>query len=429
MPPSIACLRRSRQQSRQGTLALQTSIFIDSLVRLFPGRLCACCRQRCAGAHQPFRRLSDAFRCTYVAARSLLGQTGRMSSRQFLRFAAAFWLLFGLVAGILVWISMIQHGHNIPLLLGYYIAVWLAWLAPTALVGWLARRFPVTPPRPQAVLVHVLAATVIALLHTIYSMSLMLWLRPYDRMTASASELEVGKILLAQIPLGWILYLLVLGAWLALEYSQRYRERAIEAAELQRSLADARLHALELQIQPHFLFNTLNAISGLVRVNRKDEAVSMVAGLADLLRYSLDHAGRQRVPLGEEVEVLKRYLEIQQARFPNRMSFTLIMDDALRQAAVPTLILQPLAENAVRHGIAKIASAGIVEVHVQRTGERLEVRIRNSGTMTSALVEGIGLSNTRERLRTLYGENAHFSLKQSADSVVALLDLPLEILP
>ncbi len=351
-----------------------------------------------------------------------------MSNHLFLWLAAAFWSVFGLVAGFQVWVSMITHGHYIPLLLGFHVAVWLAWILPTALIVWLARRFPVTPPQPVAMLVHFLASTVIGLLHTLYSLSLMLWLQPYDQMTAKAAELQIDTILLAQIPLVWVLYLIVLVAVQALEYSQRYRERAIEAMELQRSLADARLHALELQIQPHFLFNTLNAISGLVRVDRRDEAVIMIAGLADLLRYSLDQAGRQRVPLCEEIEMLKRYLEIQQTRFPDRMSFEITVDESLQQAAVPSLILQPLAENAVRHGINKTSSVGIVHMLAKRSGERLVLQMRSTGKLTDELKEGIGLSNTRERLRALYGVDAHFSLSQSGNDVIALLDFPLTLL-
>lgn len=351
-----------------------------------------------------------------------------MSNRLFLWLAAAFWCVFGLVAGFQVWMSMITHGHYIPLLLGFHLAVWLAWTLPTALIMWLARRFPVTPPQPVAILVHFLAASGIGLLHTLYSLSLMLWLQPYDQMTASVSELQIDTMLLAQMPLVWVLYLVVLVAALARQYSQRDRERAIEAMELQRSLADARLHALELQIQPHFLFNTLNAISALVRVDRKDEAVIMIAGLADLLRYSLDQAGRQRVPLCEEIEMLKRYLEIQQARFPDRMRFEVTVEASLHQAAVPNLILQPLAENAVRHGIAKTSSVGIVQVQAKRSGERLVLQMRSTGSLPGELKEGIGLNNTRERLRALYGVDAHFSLSQSGDEVVALLDFPLTLL-
>ncbi|HZX90848.1 MAG TPA: histidine kinase [Rudaea sp.] len=345
-------------------------------------------------------------------------------ANSFLLFAAAFWSLFGVVAGILVWMSMLTHGHSAPLLLGYHLLVWLAWLGPTYVVVWLARRFPVLPPRPSAIAVHALAATAIALLHSLYGLLLMVWMRPYDRRTATLLDLQVGQILLSQLPLEWILYCLVLGAVLAFEFYRRYHERALLAAQLERSLADARLHALELQLQPHFLFNTLNAIAGLVRNGRKEQAVTMIAGLADLLRYSLDHAGRQRVPLAEEIGMLTRYLEIENARFPDRMSFTISVAEDAERAAVPILILQPLAENAVRHGIARTATVGSIEVDARRDGERLQIRMRNSGCLDVASVDGIGLKNTRERLANLYGGAGHFELSQRDGSVLAVLDLP-----
>jgi hypothetical protein len=345
-------------------------------------------------------------------------------ANSFLPFAAAFWGVFGVVAGILVWLSMLSHGHSPPLLLGYHLLVWLAWLGPTYVIVQLARRFPVLPPRPSAIAVHALAATAIALLHSLYGLVLMLWMRPYDRRTATLPDLQVGQILFSQLPLEWILYCLVLGAVLALEFYRRYHERALLAAQLERSLADARLHALELQLQPHFLFNTLNAIAGLVRNSRKEQAVTMIAGLAELLRYSLDHAGRQRVPLAEEIGMLTRYLEIENARFPDRMSFTIAVAEDANRAAVPILILQPLAENAVRHGIARNGAAGSIEVEASRIGERLQIRMRNSGNLDAASVEGIGLKNTRARLANLYGGAGHFALSQRDGAVLAVLDLP-----
>lgn len=349
-----------------------------------------------------------------------------MITRPFLLAATAFWLLFGLVAGIQVWSSMITHGHNIALLLGFHLAVWFVWLAPTVLIVWLARRIPVSPPRALPCALHFLAATAIGLLHALYSLGLMLWLQPYDAMTASAADIDLAQALLTPLLLEWILYLLVLGAVLAFDYSRRSREQAIEAEGLRRSLVDARLHALELQIQPHFLFNTLNAIAGLVRVGRGEDAICMVAGLGDLLRYSLDHAGRQRVRLGEEVEMLTRYLEIHQARFPDRMSCTLAIAAPLLQAAVPILILQPLVENAVRHGVERLSGAHHIEVQAQRVDDRLQLRVRNRGVLVQPMVEGIGLRNTRERLRTLYGDAARFAIRQDGDHVIAEIDLPFE---
>ena len=347
-----------------------------------------------------------------------------MDSRRFQLLAIAFWTLFGLVVGIQVWISMISHGHEVPWLLLYYLLVWVAWLGPTYVIVWLARRFSVDVPRWSSVTIHVLAANLIAVVHSAYEMGLMVWMRPYDEMTVALSELDFGQVLLSRLPLEWILYCLVLGGVMAFEYYQRYHERALRTAQLERSLADAKLHALELQLQPHFLFNTLNAIAGLVRTNQKDQAVTMVAGLADLLRYSLDHAGRQRVSLAEEMDMLERYLVIEKARFPDRMSFTLALPDDARRAAVPMLVLQPLAENAVRHGIARIAAGGTIHVEAVRLGERLRIRMRNSSRVDTSRVEGIGLKNTRERLATLYGQAATFSLVAVDGDVVAELDLP-----
>jgi two-component system, LytTR family, sensor kinase len=347
-----------------------------------------------------------------------------VSLRRFLPFAVVFWTLFGLLAGIQVWISMITHGHSVPWLLSYYLLVWWAWLGPTLAIVWLARKHPVVPPRRASVAVHALAATAVAVVHSLFEIGLMVWMRPYDRMTAQLSELEVGEILLSRLPMEWILYCLVLGGVLAFEYYQRYHERALQAAQLERSLVDARLHALELQLQPHFLFNTLNAIAGLVRTNHKEQAITMIAGLADLLRYSLDHAGRQRVSLAEEMDVLRRYLEIEGARFPDRMSFRIALAEDARRAAVPMLILQPLAENAIRHGIARAATAGSILVEANRVGERLHIRMRNSGTLEASPVDGIGLRNTRERLAALYGDAAHFSVAADEDGVLASLDLP-----
>jgi LytS/YehU family sensor histidine kinase len=276
------------------------------------------------------------------------------------------------------------------------------------------------------VLVHVAAATGIAITHALYEVAMMLWLQPYDRMTSNLSQVNFGSVLFSRVPLEWILYCLVLGGVLAFEYYQRYHERALLAAQLERSLADAKLHALELQLQPHFLFNTLNAIAGLVRSGRNEQAVTMIAGLADLLRYSLDHAGRQRVPLAEEMDMVERYLEIENARFPDRMSFRVDVADGAGRALVPNLILQPLVENAVRHGIAGMAAAGTIAVEAGRVGDRLHIRLRNSGSLAAAPVEGIGLRNTRERLRTLYGDAAVFGLAAAGGGVLAILDLPWE---
>jgi two-component system, LytTR family, sensor kinase len=340
------------------------------------------------------------------------------------RFAILFWTVFGVITGIQVWISMITHGHSVPRLIFYYVAVWEAWLAATAVIVWLLHRFPVVPPRSFAVLVHALAACCIAILHSFYWVGLMILIRPYDRMTAEPSQLDVAEILFYRLPLEWLLYCLVLGAALAFEFYERYRERALQAAQLEASLAEARLHALELQIQPHFLFNTLNAISGLVRVKRNDEAITMMAGLSELLRYTLDHAGDQHVALEEEVTVVRRYLEIQRARFPDRMSFTIDASAEAERGEVPALLLQPLAENAVRHGIALSASPGVVSVRAFRDDGQLRIEVFNTGVLGERGDGGIGLRNTMARLRHLYGEEGRFDLSNTNGGVTASVTIP-----
>lgn len=339
-------------------------------------------------------------------------------------YAAAFWALFGLIVGLQVWISMLAHGHSVPLLLGYHVAVWEAWFVITAAIVWLARRYPVVPPRRLNLLVHVLAACFISVLHGFYWFALLILLRPFDVMTAPASGSLAAEILFTRVPLELILYCLVLGSWVAFEYYERYREQTVQAARLEASLADARLRALELQIQPHFLFNTMNAISSLVRNRRNDDAVTMIAGLSELLRYTLDHAGEMEVALEDELTVLRRYLEIQHARFPDRMSFAIDIPPDVRRGAVPTLLLQPLAENAVRHGIALSAGPGVVEVRAFRREERLCIEVFNSGSLDAGGTPGIGLRNTRARLEHLYGSEGRFDLAPSDGGVTASLSIP-----
>ncbi|HEY2514006.1 MAG TPA: histidine kinase [Polyangiaceae bacterium] len=334
------------------------------------------------------------------------------------------WLFFGLISGTQVWLGMLTHGHSVPRLLGYHVVVWLAWLGPTYVIVVLARRFPVVPPRPLPVLVHVLAATGVFLGHGLLWIGLCLWMRPFDRMNATLESVHPGEFLLGCFPLEWTLYALVLGAAIAVEYYRRTQERAAELAGVRASLADARLHALELQIQPHSLFNTMNAISALIRAGRSEEAVSMVNGMSELLRYALDHAGRTHVALDEELRVLERYLQIQHVRFPDRMSFHIDAPREVRRGAVPALLLQPLAENEVRHGIAKSAAAGVVEVRAFREGDRLHIELFNSGALGATSPAGIGLTNTVERLRHLYGEAGGFDLSASRGGVLARVAIP-----
>ncbi|HEY6842524.1 MAG TPA: histidine kinase, partial [Thermoanaerobaculia bacterium] len=304
------------------------------------------------------------------------------------------------------------------------VLVWEGWLLCTAAITWLIRRVPIVPATVRNLLIHFFAACIIAVAHSAYWLFLIFWMRPFDALNPKWADFDPAASLLYRLPVELVVYAAVAAAVQAVTLYARYREREIEAAQLQASLTRARLDALELQLQPHFLFNTLNAVTSLVRTRKNDEAVTMIAGLSDILRYTLDHQGSQCVSVEAETEMLRRYLDIQRSRFADRMTYTIDIDDEVRKAAVPTLILQPLAENAIRHGIARSANGGSVSVKAVRENGSLRVDVTNSGTLADSDGHGIGLRNTRERLKQLYGDAYGFTLEQSADGVVATLRVP-----
>ncbi|HKY06246.1 MAG TPA: histidine kinase [Blastocatellia bacterium] len=201
----------------------------------------------------------------------------------------------------------------------------------------------------------------------------------------------------------------------AFEFHRRYRRREFEAARLQTQLAESRLEALTEQLQPHFLFNTLQGISTLMHrdVNRAD---AMLDRLSDLLRQTLQRGDRLKVPLDEEMEILDNYVEIARERFKDRLVFETRTSSDARRALVPFFILQPLVENALQHGIARRAGVGRVEVSAERQGDTLRLSVTDDGPglangESDSRRGGVGLSNTRQRLRELYGGAQSLSLE------------------
>ena len=336
----------------------------------------------------------------------------------------SFWTAGGLVCGLQIWISMITHGHALWRVLGYQVLVWNAWFVFSPAIAWLARRAPLVPPTAGAVIAHVVAAVVIAQIHAVWWSVLLVEMRPYDAMGAARFADAFWGIAPSSVVQELCFYCGVLAAHHAAQYYDKNRDRERVAARLELSLSEARLHALELQLQPHFLFNTLNSISALVRTARQRDAVTMIAGLSELLRYSLDHAGEQRVALAAELAIIERYLEIERLRFPDRMSFEIDAAAELRVAAVPALLLQPLVENAIRHGVAPLAAPGRVAVRVRRDGANLRIDIFNTGALATDHRAGVGLRNTQDRLRHLYRADHSFELRAEAGGVVASLTLP-----
>jgi len=215
----------------------------------------------------------------------------------------------------------------------------------------------------------------------------------------------------------------------ALQYSRQLAERKARTAELEKEVLSARLTALQMQLQPHFLFNALNSVASLIRAQQGPQAVRALTGVADLLRFVLKRDGRQLVPLREEMELVDRYLRIEQIRFESRLEAKLHVDPGLLEALVPSLILQPLVENAVHHGIDSTQPVGRVEVTVARDADMLRMCVRNSGPVldlasAGRAADGVGLSNTRARLQHLYGERYRLELR-AAQGGGALAELAI----
>jgi two-component sensor histidine kinase len=217
------------------------------------------------------------------------------------------------------------------------------------------------------------------------------------------------------IPIYWAI---VCVTWVISSY-QQLRERERRTLELEARLMQSNLQALKTQLQPHFLFNTLNAIASLVR-RKPDAAEDMIGSLSDFLRMTLDTAQEHEVPLRREIEFLDLYLEIQQARFGERLRIQKEIEPDTLDASVPALILQPLVENSVRHGIEPRETGGTIFIRARREGTSLQFEIRDDGEglkagQLVALREGVGLSNTKARLQELYGEAHRFKITLNAE--------------
>jgi two-component system LytT family sensor kinase len=276
------------------------------------------------------------------------------------------------------------------------------WAVLTLPIWWLASRYSIEGGKRFGRLLFLLALgiAIAVLMDT-------LLLRVREELMAPLGRFRRRAPLIGSLGgLGFLddlmVYFAVLGAGVARDYFLRYRSRLEETVRLQAQLAQARLDVLRTQLNPHFLFNTLNAVSALVERDARG-ARRMIARLSDLLRYTLEESTDQEVVLNRELDLLEEYIELMQIRFQGKLNIAMHVDDAARVALVPNLILQPIVENAMKHGVGKITGQGEITLRAWREGESLHVTVTDNGPGPGGGAEGVGLRNTNARLREMYG--------------------------
>jgi two-component sensor histidine kinase len=314
----------------------------------------------------------------------------------------------------------------------WQLAVWYTWGCLTPIILGLGRKFPgVGASWLRGLVSYLPVSVIVAAVHVAAATYLKMLIKPFDvwsNMEPFMAQYrgELRGFFLFDFLVFWA----ILGVHYAFDYRERYRERESFASQLRAQLARAQLESLKMQLHPHFLFNTLHNIAGLVRSNEKQSAVNMIAGLSHLLRRALENADEQEVPLREEVKFIELYLDIQKVRFSDRLTVRMEIAPDTLDALVPNLILQPLVENAIRHGISPNDSAGTIVISTRRAGGMLYISVCDDGPGLQSgwrmeESEGIGLANTGERLKHLYGTEYRFDLSNSATGgVTASLAIP-----
>jgi two-component system LytT family sensor kinase len=339
------------------------------------------------------------------------------------------------------YVAIFEHPPTLGQMLVWELPYWLLWAGLAPVIFWLAQRFPIDRERWfRNSILHILSCGALAIAHRAIYLIIgwLLNVAAYQNIR-SIRELYSSDILF-NLPTGFMSYGTIFLVSYVIDYYRRHQEEELKISNLRAELAqaqlqvtEAQLQALKMQLHPHFLFNTLNSISALLDED-VETADQMLARLGDFLRMTLENSGAQRVTLQEELEFLRCYLEIERVRFHDRLTVTMLIEPDTLEARVPNLILQPIVENAIKHGIVSRIAPGEIEISAKRVGDSLALEVKDNGPglhreHSSGLVkEGLGLGNTRARLEQMYGASHHFDMTDAPEGGLRVtLDIPFEV--
>ncbi len=360
-------------------------------------------------------------------------------------FAFAGWLMIGIAHGLNEYFFTDTLAHyykeapTLKSMLLWEFVYWPTWAALAPLIFLLARRFPIVHENwLRNLLVNIAGGLAIVVPQRFIYLSAAGMLQSFTGEELWLSGLY-KHFLLYNLPTGFLSYGVILLFSHVINYYKRYQEEEVKASQLKAELAEAQLQitraelqSLKMQLHPHFLFNTLNSISALLDEDAH-AADEMLARLGDFLRLTLENSGAQTVALQEELEFLRRYLEIEQVRFQDRLTVKFDIEPETLTAQVPNMILQPIIENAIRHGIVERIAGGAIEIKARRENDKLILQVKDNGAGLHANPatsngQGVGLSNTRARLQQIYGTAHRFELENASEGgTVARLEIPFII--
>jgi len=344
------------------------------------------------------------------------------------RYVAGAWLALSLFDATQTVVSMRAMGMHHAWLTLFIVTAssWLPWALLTPVTLDLLQRFPVPARNPAHWGVHVTACLGIGAIWAAWAALLEHLSNPYAYAGADPFGLLWEGKFLGNLVVDVILYGVIVAISTSVNAHNRLWHQRAAGARLSESLAQAQLAALRVQIEPHFIFNSLNAVTGLIREKRDHDAIAVIAALGDLLRRVTDRSPRQFVTMREEGEFLRQYLEIQQLRFAERLRYQIDIPGEIMSALVPDFVLQALVENAIKHGISKRVRGGEIRVGATREAGRLTLKVFNDGPpLPEHIQEQVGLANTRQRLLALYGPAQELTLQNHATAgVLASITLP-----